>query len=614
MSKSKIGNKPFRDRVAFDLCKAYATLDGNLLLQNTQNFERALVTKEVYASLIQCNSFKSLDQHTAHIIDRNPGLQEQQTNVRQMLQSMLDNGMMLSAKNKLDQLKNNEISPSVVENNAAPVVAIVTWERPEALERLLKSIVTNSDIMKFHCLYVVDDSRKTENITRNQEVVKIFQPLIEGEICYFGQTEQQSLLSKLIRMLPEHANAIRFLADQSRWRDHWTSGLSRNLAMLLSCGRHLIMLDDDVICDVYNPVKPISDITFSDDSREADFYRSEQDLTSHQKSLHMNPVNAHMQCLGLTFSEALNVLGQDHLNPAGLSNATSLQASELHPESPVLVTECGTLGCPGSGNNTWLPDMAVSSLQNVLSSDVKTHNALYYRMVWSGRNGPHFAPRPNMSPITGLDNREMLPPYFPVFRGEDRLFGYVLDFIFPSSVTLDYPWAVPHFPIPQREWSEKHRDFTLKPSFPIYFPEKLLEQKSSCLTQVPKNRMKVLSAWLNDLAGASVASQTELYRSSVLQRTSDQLGHFSDLLRSAKFAPTEWREYLEKGFSELKTNMERASRPDFSLKGLPHTLEGTELVAFWKEAWTGYAEALIAWPEIREAAASLVKDNHMSKL
>jgi hypothetical protein len=444
--------------------------------------------------------------------------------------------------------------------------------------------------------------------------VKKFQLLIEGEICYFGQTEQQSLLSKLVGMLPEHANAIRFLADQSRWRDHWTSGLARNLAMLLSCGRHLILLDDDVICDVYNPVKPKSDITFSDDSREADFYRSEQDWASNHKPLNMNPINTHMQCLGLTFSEALSVLGQDHLTPAGLNNATSLLASELKAESPILVTECGTLGCPGSGNNTWLPDMAPQSLQELLQSETKTNNALNYRKVWSGRNHPHFAPRSNMSPITGLDNREMLPPYFPILRGEDKLFGYVLDFIFPSSVTLDYPWAVPHLPIPEREWRDEDRDFTLKPSFPLFFLDKILEHKSSCVAQTPLKRLEALSAWFIDLAGASVESQTRLYRDSLLRATANQLEHFDGLLSSADPVPTDWRKYLEKGFLELQANLDRVSRPDFPLKGLPRDLEGTELVEFWKKAWTGYAAALIAWPEIREAAQNLIDVKYTGSL
>jgi hypothetical protein len=34
-------------------------------------------------------------------------------------------------------------------------------------------------------------------------------------------------------------------------------------------------------------------------------------------------------------------------------------------------------------------------------------------------------------------------------------------------------------------------------------------------------------------------------------------------------------------------------------------MEGGELMTFWRETWNGFAEALAAWPEIREAAATL---------
>ena len=171
------------------------------------------------------------------------------------------------------------------------------------------------------------------------------------------------------------------------------------------------------------------------------------------------------------------MLGQGNLKPASLSNATTLQISELEPGSPVLMTECGSLGCPGTASNTWLPNMAENSLKRMLKSGQKTTNALTKRKVWSGRNHPHFAPRPNMSQITGFDNRHMLPPYLPVMRAQDRLFGYMLDFIFPSAVTLDYPWAIPHLPLPAREWRNKDLNFTPSDSFPGFFFEMILENK-----------------------------------------------------------------------------------------------------------------------------------------
>ena len=319
--------KPVTDWFAFDLCRAYPMPDGNLLLHNTRSGQRAMVMPEVYSTLMNCVQFRTLDEHIANIIDLNPGMQGQQSDIRRVLQTMVDAGIMLSAKKVSEDLTRDTPGSIAHEDPGKPVVVIITWERPEALERLLKSIASNCNSENFHCLYVVDDSREVDAINHNQSLVKKFAVEMDAPLHYFGQQEQTVLLAELVEHLPGHENAIRFLADQSRWRDHWTSGLARNLALLLSCDRRLVMLDDDTVCDVYNPVRPGLGITFSDEPRDAEFFNCEQDWATYHQSLNPDPVDRHMQCLGLSFSEALGVLGQDGLKPASFANATALQIS-----------------------------------------------------------------------------------------------------------------------------------------------------------------------------------------------------------------------------------------------------------------------------------------------
>ena len=596
------GFNPLPDLVAFDLCKAYPMPDGNLLLHNTRNDKRAVIMPAVYASLLICDQFQTLDQHVANIIENNPDLQGEQADIRNVLQSMLEGGMMLSAKNLCDSLKRNPNTSTEKKQTDEPVVAIITWERPEMLERLLESMLTNCKTEKFKRLFVIDDSRKAENITQNQALVEKFASAFKVPLQYFGLEEQQSLINGLVKRLPEHENSINFLTDQSRWPDQWTCGRIRNLALLVSCGFRLVVLDDDTICDVFNPPQAKLNITFSDEPREAGFFTSEQDWTHQHQPINPDPINRHMQCLGLSFSEALNVLGQNHLKPAGLVNATALQLSQLQADSPVLITECGSLGCPGTSSNTWLPYMEPGSLKQMLASQEKTTLALNNRKVWSGRNQPHFAPRSNMSQITGLDNRQMLPPYIPITRGQDRVFGYTVNFIFPSAVTLDYPWAIPHLPMPDRKWSNKDLDFTPTTAFPTYFFEKMLEPKSSCQSESPIDRLSTLSAWFNDLAAAPINLLRASYRDARLRNSSEKLQLLSTLLSKADSAPVDWQNYLRNGISQLNADLDLVSREDF----ISERMENEELIIFWKDFWADFAAALTAWPEIRKAAAEIV--------
>jgi hypothetical protein len=601
--------KPLPDKVAFDLCRAYRVPGGNLLLHNTRNGKRAMVKPEVYASLLLCNQFKTFAEHVAAIIERNPGMQGQQADIRKVLQSMLDSGIMLSAKSASEKYKIKVENKNGQKDNTAPVVAILTWERPQALERLLESIATNCETDKFHRLYIIDDSRKVENISQNQALTERFNSKISSPLQYFGRAEQQSLVSELVRQLPEHKSAIHFLTDHSRWKDQWTAGLARNLALLLSSGRRLVMIDDDAICEVHNPPHQKHDITFSDNPREAAFFGDEQEWAHLQQPINPDPINRHMQCLGLTFSEALTVLGQNHLKPAGFTNATALQISELQPDSAVLVTECGSFGCPGTKKNTWLPNMASVSLKRMLASGKRTTQALGSRKVWSGRNQPHFAPRSNMSQITGFDNRQMLPPYLPILRGQDRLFGIMLDFIWPESVVLDYPWAVPHLSLPDRQWRDRDLDFTPADSFPKFFFEKIVEHKSSCPSASPVDRLAALSTWFNDMATADTDSLTAMYRDNRLSRDSEFLQKLTALLATAEAAPVNWQNYLRNGIAQLNADLNKVSREDFEVRGLPATLEGDALITFWKVVWSDFSAALKAWPEIRDVATKIANSS-----
>lgn len=600
------GFKPIPDLVAYGLCKAYPMPGGTLLLRNIRNGKRAVVQPDVYAALISCQQYLTMDQHVARIIDDSPDMQGQEADIRTVLQSMLDSGILRSARAICDELKGRNEPAAQDNHDNKPVVAIITWERPEALGRLLKSIHTNCKTDAYHQLYVIDDSREPDNIDKNRELIAKFALDTKRSIQYFGQTQQQSLLENISRQLPEHEEAIRFLADQSRWHDQWTSGLARNIALLLSSGRRLVMLDDDTVCDVHDPERSRPDITFSNKPREADFYSDQQEWASRKAPLNPDPIARHLQCLGMSFSEALNVLGQGNLKAAGFAQANATMTADLQADSPVLMTECGSLGCPGTNSNTWLPDMAQTSIDRMLASPQKTTNALHSRMVWAGRSQPHFSPLPNMSAIAGFDNRQLLPPYFPILRGEDRLFGFLLKFIFPTAVALDYPWAVPHLPIPQREWQDKDRNFTPGASFPLFFSEQIPENSLLCHAETPVQRLNALAAFFGDLAAASDEALITTHRDAVLANLSAQLSKLGKLLASTGSKSEEWKDYLEQGIEQLGKAFAEASLEDYQLKGQPRSLEGAELIAFWKTSWGGFAAALEAWPEIREAAAEIM--------
>ncbi|MBT8074128.1 MAG: hypothetical protein HKP21_10525, partial [Xanthomonadales bacterium] len=206
----------------------------------------------------------------------------------------------------------------------------------------------------------------------------------------------------------------------------------------------------------------------------------------------------------------------------------------------------------------------------------------------------------------GFDNRQLLPPYKPVFRGEDRLFGNMLDFVFPTSVTLDYPWAAPHLPVPKRGWRNSDLSFTPVDAFPEFFYSQVLEYKSSCRSSSPAARLSVLAGWFRDLAASSPDMLSNMHRDARLRDDSELLQHLQGLLSEHDSAPVDWQNYLRNGIRQLNVDIDRVSREDFIVRGLPVNLGSEELIEFWKQFWAGFASALEAWPEIHQAAAELL--------
>jgi hypothetical protein len=53
----------------------------------------------------------------------------------------------------------------------------------------------------------------------------------------------------------------------------------------------------------------------------------------------------------------------------------------------------------------------------------------------------------------GCDNRDLLPPFVPVMRGEDALFGLMLRACFANAYIGHLPWGIHHSPLQPRSFS-----------------------------------------------------------------------------------------------------------------------------------------------------------------
>ena len=353
--------------IAFTGCDRVDLGNNGVLLLNRANGKQMTIAPEVATALTYCTTFKTLGQHAQSLVDTIPQLQGQLSDVTAVLTSVLEAGLMLRAHSICDQLKSDDTQP--VAKLAPTRICILTCDRPEAVERLLDSMLRAGNLSQHDEIFLVDDSRKTNNSEQNLELVVKFNLTSSKSIRYVGANEQRDLLQQLVKSLPEHESSIRFLIDRERWADQKSYGLARTTCMLLTVGYRCIMLDDDIVCSSVKPPSSQTGITFGGGSnRELTSYASEQELMQRASYNETDPLSGHASCLGMDLGHAIVKLGGKALTQDSLHSTNAAMLDTLTAESPILVTQCGSWGDPGTNGVNWFFHLGQESIARVLAS------------------------------------------------------------------------------------------------------------------------------------------------------------------------------------------------------------------------------------------------------
>lgn len=571
-----------------------------MLVRNPRNGRQAVLTPDVYGALLGCRRFSTLEEHAKRLVSLNPALAGQEAEVLGVLRSVRDDGLMLAADIYPVTLKPANPPKYHVDK---PVVAVLTWERPEALERCLDSLRTQVDASNVARFVVIDDSRSEAARTTNRATTEAFAEQAGAPVLYLGAEEQRGFMEAIIRQIPALEAQVRFLIDRERWAEHWTSGLARTVSLLISVGQRLVVFDDDVVCDTFEP-EHAGGVAFAENEREARFFADRSEWPEKIEGSKLDPVLRHLRVLGSNLDDALSALGTTGLTPDDCAGAELETLERLKPDSRVLISECGSLGDAGTANLNWIATLEGDSLQRLLSNPDTVENALTKRNCWVGQRRHHFIPRATMSQCTGIDNRGLLPPYTPVLRGEDQLFGSMVSFVHPESVVADQAWAIAHLPLPERDWGKNERRFDTAQPFEHFALAAMSGDRGQSKAREPLKRLGHLARVFDDLAEQD---REELRRDYARSQVEGRATDFRDLTQALEHAadgPENWKRFLGEALERL--NLELVENPaEQPIRGYPEGIEGDALLDWWQTYWRDFGQALRAWPAIRQAARNV---------
>ena len=582
---------------AFAECEAVDMQNGGVLLIDKYSDAQLLVGAPVAHSMPMCRVFRTLDQHAQVLTSSIPELAGQQADVMNVLNMLKDAGLMTTAESVCERL-NAEVPPPV---DLPPTrVFIITCDRPAAVTRLLDSMLRAGNLTRHQALFLIDDSRDPVNAEKNREAVEQFNLTCPRNMSYFGAKESRVFMTGLLEKLPEQENAIRFLIDQDKWAERKSYGRARNLSLLLSVGCRAIVMDDDVICAAVDSPHKKPGLQFGQLEREVEFYQNQQDMLARTHRADFDPLGGHAECLGLNMGQAITKLSNGQaVAPEDLAGANSAYLSLWSAGSPVLITQSGTMGDPGTPGTEWILTLDPASSKRLTQFSGGIEGALASRNYWLGQPRPTFTKMSVISQVSGLDNTQLLPPYFPVFRGEDYLFGAMTEFLHPHSAVLEYDWNVPHMPLEQRHGDANPAPLGGRGKINI---NKYVTDRTSYQAGISaEKRLQALASVVANLAEMTDRALTSLFRKEVAHWQAADLARVGSYLQDGSIRAPIWQEWLQQSANNIAAATQVPARVT-DMPGLPDGMGEEQALNALRELCEAYAASLSSWEDIRAAA------------
>jgi hypothetical protein len=581
--------------VAFTGCRIVPINGGLSMLINTVSGKQQLIANDVLSALVNCSQYDSVAGHVARICRLRPDLAARREVIEGTLKQLLQAGILLTAASRLDALREGDAC-----RRAPTRVIVLTADRPATLERLLESLLQSSGLSAHSDLLVIDDSRDAAHAARNREQVEAFNLRSAKTMVYVGPESQAAIAAHLRDALtPEQVESVDFLLARERWAGAPTYGRARSLALLLSVGFRAICLDDDILCRAVASPDQRASLRFGHaGERKAIFYPRWEHMDAEAVYLDTSPLQLHAEVLGRSLAEVTRQTAE-----IDLAGCEAPMAMQFDGQSRILVSQCGSWGDPGTADPHWALRLQRESLELLASSGSSLGALLEARACWFGCSGPTVMKSPFMSQMTGLDNTQLLPPYFPAFRAEDQLFGSLLNALHPHSAAFEFPWGVPHRPPVERGPGSLRQPVPAAPGLGLV--ARLVDaQVDYAARQRPEDNLEAVADLLQRYASYSPDALEGEFRAVFALAQGEQFQHLQALKAATGELPApNWQAYLDRAVEE----MQRALQVPQTLVSLGHGsgLDRQQVYERLCNDARGFAGALRAWPAMRDQGPAL---------
>jgi len=324
------------------------------------------------------------------------------------------------------------IDTRTIDTRTIDTVGIVTRDRLPSLVACLESYLGNCRRHARSPEFVVtDDSPGEEAAGRTKAALRILAERFSTRLRYAGPKEKLRFAAALAAESAVSSEIIHFALFGDPRCDR-TTGANRNSLFLDTAGSLLLAVDDDTSCRIAEAPERAAALAFDSGYDPSEFWFFPDRALAAQSVSFVD-----VDILGC--HEAL--LGSDVAGLGAPEESTGTVAMTLN----------GLLGDSGMASPRYYLALTGVSRDRLVASPQAYRSALESREIL------RFAPQPTissgpfcMTTFLGLDNRVLLPPFFPVQRNSDGIFGLMLRKCLDGSRTAFLPWILLHAPEPPR--------------------------------------------------------------------------------------------------------------------------------------------------------------------
>jgi hypothetical protein len=539
-----------------------------LVYSKASNSRRILPSYQV-AFLSHCREFRTLDEHARNIYQERLGNRSQAgamvlepsvpiriESVKKQLLQLAEDGLLVSDFDVLERCKystdSNEEAPQIAS------VGVVTRDRPESLVRCLESYIDNCERHGRAIDFVVmDDSESVEARVETRQMLRDLSERHEVEISYAGLEEKLQYAEALIAESGAPPEVVKFALFGLEGCGRST-GANRNALLLHTAGDSVLSVDDDTVCQVGTVYGTKYGLAL--DSRRDGFIKF-RFFPNHASALQSVVVNNedvlanHEQLLGKTIGACISKYSEP--SEIDLDNISHKLLEEMHRRGRIGVTISGVIGDSGIYSPAGCLALEAESRERMVASEADYHS------VWNSREMIRTVNRLTISDSAwcmamalGLDNRSLLPPFMPVYRNSDGLFGLTLRACFDDVYFGHLPSTILHAPMETRSYNT---DEILNSATKFRF----CDLAAACIGSADfrirmsdeRERILALGKHLMELGNLALSDFEELARLQIWRFKSNYIMTLENLLKLHREKPEFWAKDVKRFVGILRETL-----------------------------------------------------------